>query len=153
MKVHNFTNVNYFFYNYPFSFSTFSEIKRKKKKHQRKNNNILRKVWEIEWVNGAHAELFIVAGPIVEGRESKVIENEVAIQRIRVQPQLISKSYLRHVRSRWCWCRRCTALHTWRRNRLHRQFYSDFDLVQKTLLCLLSDLHGRLLDKVTMAVA
>ena len=34
----------------------------------------------VEWVNGAHAELLIIASPVVEWWESKVIEHQVSVQ-------------------------------------------------------------------------
>lgn len=33
----------------------------------------------IKWVNGSHTEVFVVTGPVVERRQSEVIEDEVAI--------------------------------------------------------------------------
>ena len=37
-------------------------------------------------MNGAHAELLVVASPVVERRESKVIEHQVSVQRVSVEP-------------------------------------------------------------------
>lgn len=76
----------------------------------------LREMREVERVNGAHAKLFIVAGPVVEGGEGEVIEDKIAIERERVEPELVPEAYPRHVRSRrW----RRTAFHARRRRRPH----------------------------------
>jgi hypothetical protein len=66
----------------------------------------LREVGEIEGVNAAHAKLLVVAGTVVERREGEVIEDEVAVERVGVEPELVPEAYPRHVRARRRWRRR-----------------------------------------------
>jgi len=55
---------------------------------------------DVEGVNGAHAELLVVAGPVVERGECEVIEDQVAIQREAIEPELIPEAYSGHVCTR-----------------------------------------------------
>lgn len=75
---------------------------------------------EVEGVDGSATELLVVAGQVVEGGESEVVEDEVAVEGAGVEPQLVSKAYPRHVRPRRRpHCRRSLqALHGRRRRRL-----------------------------------
>lgn len=87
---------------------------------------------EVEGVNRAHSELFVVASQVVEWRESEVIEYQVAIERVRVEPQLVSKAHPRHVRPRrrrWS-CR--TAFYP-RRRRRHSSSSPDCSCFAATL--------------------
>ena len=64
----------------------------------------------IEGMNGSETELLVVTGPVVERREREIIEHEVTIKRISVEPELISEAYSRHVRSRSCGHRRARKI-------------------------------------------
>ena len=44
----------------------------------------LRELRDVERMNGSHPQLLVVAGPIIERRQSKVIEDQVSIKRVRV---------------------------------------------------------------------
>lgn len=49
-------------------------------------------------MDGSAAELLVVAGPVVEGGEGEVVEDEVSVEGAGVEPQLVSEAYLSHVR-------------------------------------------------------
>lgn len=59
-----------------------------------------REMGEVEGVDGAGSELFVVAGPVVEGGKGEVVEDEVAVERVGVEPQLVPEADPGHVRSR-----------------------------------------------------
>lgn len=77
---------------------------------------------EIKWVNGAHAKLLVVAGPVVKGGEGEIIEDEVAVERVGVEPQLVPEAYSGHISSRRRWRSWWAAFQprVRRRNRSHR---------------------------------
>jgi hypothetical protein len=60
----------------------------------------VREVGHVEGVDLARAEGLIVAGDVIEGGEREVVEDEVAIQRVGVEPQLVAEADPRHVRAR-----------------------------------------------------
>lgn len=106
---------------------------------------------EVEGVDGSATELLVVAGPVVEGGEGEVLEDEVAVEGAGVEPQLVSKAYPRHVRPRrWPHRRRSLQALPGRRRRLagsrvgrrhgsHRHGPSDYELfrgyVSRYLCC------------------
>lgn len=55
---------------------------------------------DIEGVDGSGAELFVVAGPVIEGGQSEVVEDEIAVEGVGVEPQLIAEADPGHVRAR-----------------------------------------------------
>lgn len=63
----------------------------------------LREMGGVEGVDGSEAELLIVTGPVVEGREGKIIEHQVPIKGVGVEPELIPEANPGHVRPRRSW--------------------------------------------------
>lgn len=54
----------------------------------------------VEGVDLARSEGLVVAGDVVEGGEREVVEDEVAIERVSVEPQLVAEADPSHVRTR-----------------------------------------------------
>lgn len=74
-------------------------INRNKKKKRNRRREIIRELREIEGVNGAHSELFVVTSPVVERGQGEIIENQVSIKRVSIEPELVSKANSSHVRA------------------------------------------------------
>jgi hypothetical protein len=60
----------------------------------------LREVGHVEGVDLARAEGLVVAGEVVEGGEREVVEDEVAVERVGVEPELVAEADPGHVRAR-----------------------------------------------------
>lgn len=54
----------------------------------------------VEGVDLARAEGLVVAGEVVEGGEREVVEDEVAVERVGVEPELVAEADPGHVRAR-----------------------------------------------------
>jgi hypothetical protein len=50
-------------------------------------------------MNSARPKLLVVARPIIERRQGKVIKNKVAVEGIGVEPKLVPEAYSGHVRT------------------------------------------------------
>lgn len=61
---------------------------------------VLREVGHVEGVDLARAEGLVVAGEVVEGGEREVVEDEVAVERVGVEPELVAEADPGHVRAR-----------------------------------------------------
>jgi hypothetical protein len=60
----------------------------------------VREVGHVEGVDLARAEGLVIAGDVIEGGEREVVEDEVAVQRVGVEPQLVAEADPCHVRAR-----------------------------------------------------
>lgn len=54
----------------------------------------------IERVNGSPTKHFVVAGDVVIGRQSEVVEDVVTVKRVGIDPELIPEANTSHIRTR-----------------------------------------------------
>jgi hypothetical protein len=51
-----------------------------------------RELGDVKGVNRAHPNMLVVASPVIERRECKIIEDEVSVEGETVEPKLISEA-------------------------------------------------------------
>lgn len=66
----------------------------------RSRARIIRELGHVEGMDLSRAEGLVVAGDVIERGEREVVEDEVAVERVAVEPQLVTEADPRHVRAR-----------------------------------------------------